>query len=164
MAIWSRWTLGASGAAALFSTWRAYDSAPSRVPLHYGASGMPDRWGAPLELLLVHGGIVVATTALFFALPELVRRGPRSIINLPNKDYWLTPEHRPVAATKLASWSAVLGTAVNLLLLSLQQLLPPRFDGSPLPTHLPLLATGAFALFVLGWCVVLLRSYRLPQS
>lgn len=165
MGRWRRWALALSCVAGLGQSFYVYSTSPEVVPVHYGPTGLPDRWGSPAELLIVHGAVIGIGTAVFFALPALVRRGPRSWVNLPNKEYWLAPERREEAAAKLASWSSVFGTALNLLVITLQSVLAPSGTAArSTPGALPLLVTLTFVLFTAGSCVWLARSYRLPAS
>jgi hypothetical protein len=161
----SRSALVLSCGSALGLALYGYSVSPDIVPVHYGLGGVPDRWGPRGELLAVYVGVVALCTALFFTLPEFVRRTPPSRIHLPNKEYWLSPEHRDQTATKLTAWAHTFGTAVNLFLIALQVLLAPAKDGSaPAPSPLPLLATAAFLLFSAGSCLWLVRSFRLPTE
>ena len=45
---WTRWALWLSCVAGLGLAFQAYSTSPARVPVHYGAGGIPDRWGSPL--------------------------------------------------------------------------------------------------------------------
>jgi hypothetical protein len=164
MATPSRWALVLSCLAALGFALYSFSVAPAVVPVHYGLDGLPDRWGSPLQVLLVHLGIVGLGTAVMLALPELVRRAPASLLNLPNAEYWLAPEHRAAATAKLATWADLLGAAVNLLMLTLQLVLAPGGDGASSPSWAPALVTLAFLVFTLGSCVWLARAYRLPTA
>lgn len=156
---WTRWALWLSCAAGLGLAFQAYSTSPARVPVHYEAGGIPDRWGSPLEVLIVYVGVIGLGTALFLATPEIIRRAPASMVNLPHKEYWLAPENRDAAAAKLASWANVLGTAINLLMISLQALLSHHPTA---PSRVPDFLTVGFVVFALGSCIWLARSYQLP--
>lgn len=160
MGSWSRWALLLSCFAGLGYTFFVYSASPESVPLHYGPTGVPDRWGKPSELLAVHAGLIGIGSALFFALPALLGRLPASLVNLPNKDYWLAPERRAETTAKFAVWSSTFGTALNLLVITMQAVLAPNERPSPLP----LVVVSSFVLFTLGSCVWLVRSFRLPKS
>jgi hypothetical protein len=123
---------------------------------------VPDRWGSRLELLLVYLAAVGSGTALFLGVPALLRYAPARSISIPNKHYWLAPEHREEAARKLALWSDVQGSGVNLLLITLQLVLAPSASG-PAPSSpvlaFVLLGFGAFTLGTMTWISL---AYRLP--
>lgn len=124
---------------------------------------MPDRWGSPTSLLVAHGCVIGFGTVLFWALPELVRRAPQSMINLPNKDYWLSPERREIATTKLAIWADTFGSAVNVLMITLQLVLAGNGDHArAAPTLAPALVFGGFLLFTLCSLIWLVASYQIP--
>lgn len=42
----------------------AFPQQPSRVPVHWGPSGEPDRWGSPAEALFAMPGLLLATSLL----------------------------------------------------------------------------------------------------
>ncbi|HTV18870.1 MAG TPA: DUF1648 domain-containing protein [Polyangiaceae bacterium] len=162
MATASRWLLALSGVAALAFTFYVYSVSPDIVPVHYAANGAPDRWGPRQEVLHICGWLIGISTACFLAAPALFRRAPAAIINLPHKDYWLSPEHRDAAAGKLAAWASAVGIAINVLMVALQSAALGQ-DGAPgvpsaLTSWLPLL----FVAFALASCVWLVRAYRLP--
>lgn len=160
---YSRWALVLSCIIGLSLALAVYSTSPAVVPVHFGPSGVPDRWGSPLEVLVVQGCVIGLTTLLFGALPQVIRHGPSTLINLPNKEYWLAPERREVAAVTFARWANVLGTAVNVLMIALQVLLAPDAEGAVTPAYSPSILLGAFLAFTALSCVWLARSYRLPE-
>lgn len=124
---------------------------------------MPDRWGSPLSVLVVHGCVIGVGTLLFWVLPELFRRAPSWMINLPNKEYWLSPQRRGIATTKFAIWTDTFGTALNVLIIILQLVLAGDPDGTrATPTIVPGLVLGGFVLFTLCSLIWLVMSYRIP--
>jgi len=145
--------LGLSCVVGLGGTLCTYVLSPARVPVHYGPPGVPDKWATSLQLLVAYGCAVGLGTALFLALPELVRHAPVRSIQIPNRDYWLTPEHRPLATAKFARWADIQGAANNLLAVTLQLALP-----------LPLVL-GGFGLFTFAASIWLSYvAYRLPAQ
>jgi len=159
MVRWSRRALVLSCATGIVVALSGYAMSPERVPVHYELSGVPDRWGSRLELLLVYAGAVVLMSTLFLGVPELLRYAPARSISIPNKHYWLAPEHREEATRKLALWSDVQGAGVNLLLIALQLVLAPT--SGPSSTLLPIVLAG-FGAFTLGSMIWLSLAYRLP--
>jgi uncharacterized membrane protein len=142
---------------------RTYWVSPPQVPVHYGLNGTPDRWGSSMSLLVMHACIIGLGTLLFLALPEFVRRAPSSMLNLPNKEYWLSPERRGIAAHKLATWSDTLGIGVNVLMITLQLVLAREVEEANVTGGIvPGLVLGGFMLFTLCSVVWLVASYRIP--
>ncbi|MCM2316179.1 MAG: DUF1648 domain-containing protein [Thermoanaerobaculia bacterium] len=85
---------------------------PERVPLHFGVSGQPDRWGSPVELMILPTIGIVMWVSL-----ELLARAPH-IYNYPVP---ITMENAPcqyTLARRLVRWlSAALVWFFALLLL-----------------------------------------------
>lgn len=93
--------------------------APARVASHFGAGGLPDAWlsrGQFVTVFAVLGGLfllVVPVIGLFAG------RLPASVVNVPNRDYWLAPQNRPDLAERvladvlviscLTAWLVLLG-------------------------------------------------------
>lgn len=116
-----------------------------------------------MSLLVVHGCVIGFGTLLFWALPELLRRAPSSMVNLPNKEYWLSPQRRGAAITKFAIWADTFGTAVNVLMITLQLVLASNADEArATPTFVPGIVLGGFLLFTLCSLIWLVASYRIP--
>ena len=51
----------------------------------------------------------------------LIRKMPVSIINLPNKDYWLAPERREASFDYLSGWMFWFGSATMIFLVTVMQ-------------------------------------------
>jgi uncharacterized membrane protein len=162
---WTRLTLWLSCLLGFGVSLREYRISPARVPVHFGLNGIPDRWGSSTSLLVIHLCLIGFSTLTFWALPELVRRAPSWMINLPNKDYWLVPERRAIAADKMAIWAHLLGIGVNVLVITLQLVLSRNAGAATATgTSTPGLVLAGFLLFALCSMVWLIASYRLPTS
>ncbi len=96
-----------------------YGSLPEKVALHFGLSGQADGWGSRADLLILHLVAVAVTVASFLGLGLALPRLPDWMINLPNKEVWLTPERRPQTIEYLATSLLWLGSLTQLLLLDL---------------------------------------------
>jgi uncharacterized membrane protein len=95
-----------------------YVNAPARVAVHFSISGRVDGW-AGKEVFLLSMIFYVFVTGLFLAYPKILLNMPDSVINLPNKRYWLSPERRAATIDAIAEKLYELGTALNVLFLSL---------------------------------------------
>ena len=60
---------------------------------------------------LLQIGATLGIAALFIGIPRLLKSTPASLINLPNKSYWLAPERREETMDRLASSFEALGMA-----------------------------------------------------
>mgnify|MGYP001315003596 CR=1 FL=1 len=75
---------------------------PERVPLHFGGSGAPDRWGSRSEALLTFGLVGAGMALLLGGMAALVHRLPlrSSLVNLPHKDWWTATQDREAEARR----------------------------------------------------------------
>ena len=67
---------------------------PEKVASHFGADGQPDGWTSSTVLLILYGVLQFGGAALMIGLAKLIWILPDSLLNIPNKDYWLAEERR----------------------------------------------------------------------
>jgi hypothetical protein len=139
---------------------------PDRVAIHFGAGGAPDGWASSLtHTLLMLGVDTLVFGALYFA-PRLISTVPGKWVNLPNRDFWLSPQRRPLALEKLQHHLWRFGTAVFLFLLvaGLLTIRANRADPVRLEEGLFLTALVIFLAYTLYWVVALVRAFRVPAA
>ena len=95
---------------------------PATMASHFGANGQPDGSQSKGAFLGFDLFIVALLTAIFTGMPLLIRRLPVSMINLPNKDYWLAPERRDESLAFLANQLELIGGSALLLVVAVMQL------------------------------------------
>jgi len=140
------------------------DALPQTVASHFGGNNLANGWmsrdgyvvfmlcfalGVPLFLVLTIGG--------------LPRAMPR-LVNLPNREYWLSGERQKESldyllehAYRLGSVTLLFALGVHLLVLDANTAQPPRLASG--------LLVGLMALFfaALGlWALALMRRFRKP--
>ncbi len=135
---------------------------PNRPATHFNASGNPDGWmtktayvpfisimGLVLPLFVV--GIVYATRFL-----------PDWTINLPHKEYWLSPNQRAATHQFLLNHTLWMSCLVVLLLGGMHFLTIQANESTPV--HLPgtsvAVLMGAFLGGMAVWVIVLFRRFR----
>lgn len=140
----------------------------ARVPLHWDASGDPDRFGSRAEAALTVSLVGGALVVLFGGLARWMPRVPLELVNLParQKAWWTaTPERAAELRRRLADDVYVIGalTVGFVAVVALAGALAARRADQALgPVFL--LATGAYLVVVLGWCGWLVRRrYRVPN-
>lgn len=137
---------------------------PDRVASHFGWSGEANGWMSRSEyagvMLAVGFGLPLFLVVLCRATEVL----PPSMVNIPHKEYWLTPERRAQTARWIGRYALWLGammalfvTGLNLLTLQANNAVPPRLSNG-----LVLSLAGLLLVGVAGWCVGFYRQFGQP--
>lgn len=142
-----------------------YPRLPMRVASHFDVGGQVNAYMAKQDFLKVQLVVVALLSLIFLVIPVLIGRLPTSMINLPNKEYWLAPERR--AQTMGMIQGHLIGFG-DVMLLFLFVVFGDAMRASLMPEpRLPnriwtlLAVLGAFSI---GWTVYLLRRFRLPDE
>ncbi|HKW55868.1 MAG TPA: hypothetical protein VJN42_00805 [Candidatus Acidoferrum sp.] len=140
---------------------QVYAKLPEVIFSHFNAEGVPNGrmlkstffWPFPLAALLV--------AVIMFLAPKLMAILPASMINLPNKDYWLAPERRAETVRYMEAAMAWFGCAFFALLmfalyLAIQVNLVRggRFDSTSL-----VVALVAFFVYAIFFLVRVMRHF-----
>ena len=144
---------------------RQWNSAPSLVPSHFDAAGRPNAWSSRGEFFTLQVGVTLLIAALFIGIPRLLKSTPASLINLPNKSYWLAPERHEETMDHLASSFEVFACATVLLLIVLFELTSLASHGGNLATNYFLPVLVSYLVFSAGWTVSLIwRFANVPSE
>jgi len=137
-------------------------SLPPVVASHFAAGGNADGFMSRNVYLGVMLFVAVAVPALLALGHSLVRLVPPHLVNLPNRDYWLSPERTPETLAFLrkhgiyfSAATAVFLCFVYWLVVRANELQPPRLS-------VPLIVTGlvSFLLATAVWIGVLVARFR----
>lgn len=133
---------------------------PATVATHFDARGRPNGWmshSAYLRFILVFG---LAFPLFVPAISYVARFLPASCFNLPNRDYWLAPEHRTEVSGYLfrhSLWfaSLALGFVVGLHLSTVH-----ANRVGYLPVWLILTLAGSFLLATAIWAIGMVLHFK----
>jgi len=153
--------LAAAAAAILYFAERL----PDLVAVHFDAAGRANgfmtRTGCRDFMLTTTLGmpllIVIATTLL----PRVL---PASLINIPNRDYWLAPERAHDSLVFLSEQGVWFGCILMLFLAAVDGMLVKANTVSPpeFPSALLIALLILFFCVVGAWGVRMLRRFRAP--
>lgn len=155
------------GATALFGLQLAlaYPDLPDRVASHFDASGRADGFMPKGSFATLMAGLALGDLLLFAGIGWLLGRMPASLINMPNKEWWLAPERRAATVAELAGQLHWIGAGTQLLFVAVFELTARANAGDEARLG------GAFwyvlagyLLYVAWWVVRMHRRFRLPQE
>jgi uncharacterized membrane protein len=140
-----------------------YPRLPERLATHFGPSGYPDGWASKGGFVASFGVFLLFDTLLFVGLALLLPRMPTDALNMPNKDYWLSPENRAASLAYLSDQMLWFGAGTFALLVSLMQM---TFNVNLTPTPSlgieAWLMLGGYLVFVTVWLIALFRRFARP--
>lgn len=151
-------------ASALF-VWLTSASLPPVVASHFGASGAANGFMSRSVYLGFMLAVVVLVPTLVALSGQLARLLPASLVNLPNRKYWLAPERKASTATELAKLSLFPACLILVLLCFVHwQVVQASLSQSRQLAAVPFwVGLALFAIAIVAWLVVLQRRFgRVP--
>jgi uncharacterized membrane protein len=141
---------------------------PPVLATHFGGSGAPNGWQTQSQSQFFVLEIVMLGVCLLlaFGIPRLIGALPISLVNVPNKEYWLAPERREETLAFFRAQFAWFGCGflaflivVNQLVFDANQTQPRRLNGGAFAV-----ALVAFLAYVGIWTVrMIVRFAKVPK-
>jgi uncharacterized membrane protein len=144
-----------------------YPQLPERIASHFAGDGTPNGWSSKQSFFILIGVITAISAIPTFLVAHRIKTLPEQKINLPNKAYWLSPEHREETYSFFRAFMAWFGCGLLFVLLYGTSLAAKanlsgtgHFDSNAM-----LYALMAFGLFVVVWLVLFIRHFQnVPSS
>lgn len=138
-----------------------YPQLPNVVASHFNGRGAPNGWQTKQVFFSVFIGVGVLAAVIGPVIPRIIAGVPAQLINLPNKSYWLAPEHLQETMAFLNAHFAWFGCGVFLLILltfeyAIQSNLHP--ENPPAPARMSYILVG-FLLFTLALTIRILAKF-----
>ena len=134
---------------------------PGVMATHFGASGSANGWQTKGQFFVVEIVMLAVCLLIGFGVPAIIAAAPPSLVNLPNKDFWLAPVRRDhtlaVFRIQMAWFACALITfliVVNQLVFNANQSVPRHLNGPQFT-----LALVAFLGFVALWTIRLISYF-----
>ncbi|MGC4046244.1 MAG: DUF1648 domain-containing protein [Armatimonas sp.] len=101
--------------------WVNYPALPERMASHFGSDGHADGWMTKASIAQFQLGMTGFMAFLFLGLSKLLNILPADVINMPNREYWLSPARRAATIDMLGAEMARFGTILMVFLLGVQE-------------------------------------------
>lgn len=139
---------------------------PVQMASHFDGAGRPNGWQSRTAFFGITAMVAAVVVFSFRILPKLLRRIPTTLINLPNKDIWLAPEHREATFAELEDHLITFGSATLVLMFAVMQLaFRANLDNDHRMSAAWMIgALVAYVLFTLLWIIRLLLRFRRPAG
>ena len=145
---------------------RRYPQLPARMASHFGPRGEVTNWQSKEQFFVTMIVVVGVSFVGGFVVPLLIGKLPASMINLPNKQYWLADERREETMRYLNMKMGWFGCGVLFVLIFAAS----EAINANMPAHGQFDIEATFAVllgfvFCMGlWTILLLRHFnRVPE-
>jgi len=139
---------------------------PPKVASHFGRDGTANGYMWRHTYVYFMLAFVVLLPLFFSFVASAVARVPVTMINIPNRDYWLAPERRGLVVDSLRRqmqiFSAML--VVFLCFVHWEVVQANRSMPATLDNRRFMLGMGLFMAALIVWIVSLRRQFRLPAA
>jgi len=95
---------------------------PEMLASHFGKAGYINAWQTKTTFFSMELAIIVLATVVSFSIPRIIAAMPVSMINLPHKEFWLSPERRDDTLSYIRVWTTWFGCALLAFLLFVMEL------------------------------------------
>ncbi len=136
-----------------------YPLLPDRVASHFNGSGRPDGWTSKTTFFLIYAGVVILMAIIQITTRLTLAKTPSSLINLPNKDYWLAPERRAQSMGLLMKYMTGLWSATLFFLMSTIHFAIRVNLGRSRDLGDWFFFLAAYVIFTLAWTAALVRRF-----
>jgi uncharacterized membrane protein len=138
---------------------------PDRLASHFGASGMPNGWMTKSQFFVTYAVVLLPALIVEFWAYRRIAKTPDAKLRLPNKEYWLAPEHRAETFAYFESFFAWFGCAFLLVEVSAMGLaMRANLDSPPkLPTGPIVSVIAGFVLYNVAAVIMMLRRFSTPR-
>jgi serine/threonine-protein kinase len=143
-----------------------YPLLPERMASHFDGSGRPNGFQSRDGFVALSVSMLVTTIVIFGGLGALFQRIPSKWFNLPNRDYWLSPERRGETIDFLCTQMEWFGAAsLALYLVVIQMVLETNLSAEPSLDSLSMFfVLGVFLLFTGIWLTRFILRFRKPAA
>lgn len=157
--------MGAVFLVAAVRVYMVWDRLPPVMASHFGASGIPDRWMPRGSFFAMLAAIKIGLPLVFLFSGSWLRLIPTNLINMPNRDYWLTPERKDESMRKLGSFMAWYGLMLAVFMgFVLELTIRSNLHRAPLNSIAMFVGLACLFAVSIAMIVRMYRQFRLPGA
>lgn len=138
---------------------------PKQVASRFAADGTAIGQSSKLQFLLLTVGLNIAVTAFTATIAAFLSQLPDSLINFPNKDYWLHPDRRAKTLADMRIMMLAIAALTSIFLAAVFHLVcRANIEQRPLP---PSTMAASLAIFMFAIATLLVYTfirYRRPAE
>lgn len=140
-----------------------YLNLPEIVASHFDGAGNPNGWMSKSTFVIFEVFLLFFVVGQFMFIPRMIGKMPDSLINLPNKKYWLAKERRAETMAIIRDYFEWFSVALLALFIAINQLVfRANMNHENLSDKLTWLIIAVFLAFVFVWLISLVRKFRKP--
>ena len=137
---------------------------PDEVADNFDFDGTPNGSSGKTPFVVLYAVMVAFTALIFIGISRFLPRIPPSLINMPNKKYWLAPERKEESLAYLSRQMLHAGNAtLALIALVFQQIIVVNvnaMEGEPRLGLLLWILMGIYFVYMTVWVVRLFVRFR----
>ena len=145
---------------------RLWNIAPEQMAAHFNIQGDPDRFVPKAQFFWFEIQTFLIVILVSLPLQFLFLVLPPSLINMPNREYWLAPERRAETLGCLSSFGAMLFGVILLVIQAAFEISVYANLQTPIVFNAPLMTViMVSSMILIGLMLVeLALSFRLPTA
>ena len=138
---------------------------PLQMASHFNAEGIADGFMSQEGYTNTMLALIVLVPGLLALTPLGMRKLSADLINIPHKEYWLTPERRELTFQTLHRFMSVMACFLVLFLSYVHWLVIQANERQPPAMSVPNIVLGmiVFLLLIGGWSLLLHRQFKLSD-
>jgi uncharacterized membrane protein len=138
-----------------------YLNLPETVSSHFDGAGNPNAWMSKSAFVIFEVFLLFFVVGQFMFVPRMIEKMPDSLINLPNKTFWLAKERRAETFATIRNYFEWFSVALLVVFIAINQLVfRANINHENLSDKQAWLILAIFIGFVFVWLISLVRKFR----
>ena len=138
---------------------------PETVASHFGSGGKPDGFMARDSYLLLMAVLQIGLPLFMVAIAKGIRFMPNDLINVPNRQFWLSPLYREFTLGYMEAMLVWISALTCIFLIAVNYLsYRANIEKSPLDEFSFISILVVFILFIVSICGLMFWRFRLPRT